>query len=548
MIKFLSRSSQSITGAALVISAATLISRIVGMIRDRVFAHEFGSGAVIDAYQAAFRIPDLMYNLLIVGALTAGFVPVFTKLYLSDKPEKAWHMANNVLNICVTALVVICIAGMALARPLSHIVAPGFSKEKQDLVVTFLRIILLSPILLGISTIIGGILQSFRQFLVYSLAPIFYNVGIIIGATVLFPTIGISGLAWGVVVGALLHLLVQLYGAYTRGYRWQGVFDLRDKDSNELGRLMIPRTLGLAFSQLSLTIITILGSTLSGDGNIGALNYASNLQGVPLGLIGAPFALAVFPVLSAAVAGKNMDEFKNHLSTTLRQILFLIIPTAALFGILSIQLIRVIYGTGEFDWEDTILTGEALKFFAIGIVAQSILPLLGRAFYALSDTKTPFMTGAVAEVITIIFALVLIYPRFGIMHRFGLSGVAGLALASSLGVVANIVFLFIFLRKKIHGMEDKKLFFLLVRILIATFVMGVAAQYMKTPIASLVDMTKGWGILIQGFGAGIVGILVYLALCWLMRVEELSQFITSLKKRWLKVKNVSGSIDEGQAL
>lgn len=548
MIKFFSRPTQSITGAALVIAGAGLVSRLIGLVRDRVFAHEFGSGAVVDVYQAAFRIPDLLYSLLIVGALTAGFMPLFTRLYHSDHPEKAWRLANNVLNICSSALILLAILGMIGARPLSILIAPGFTGEKRELVTIFLRIILLSPILLGISTIFGGILQSLRQFLLYSLAPIVYNLGIIFGAVVLVPLIGVSGLAWGVVSGALFHVLIQWYGVHTQGYHWQKICDFHDADTRELGKLMIPRTIGLAFSQLSLTILTILGSTLPGEGNIGALTFANNLQSVPLGLIGIPFALAVFPLLARMAGFESRSEFCAHLNITVRQILFLTIPFALLIMILSIQLIRVIYGTGAFDWQDTIATAEALQFFALGIIAQSLLPLLTRSFYALSDTHTPFILGAIAEVVTISSAVLLIHPHFNLISWWGGNGVAALAFTSSLGATLNMVLLIVYLHKKNRGLEMKKIGMLLSKLSVAAIIMGLVTQYMKTPIAGIVDMTRGWGILLQGLGAGIVGILTYLVLCWVLKVEELRQIITAFQKRWLKVKNVPGTIDEGTAL
>jgi putative peptidoglycan lipid II flippase len=430
MIKFLSKSSQSITGAAFVISAASFVSMLVGLLRERVFAAEFGGGIIKDAYQTAFIVPDLLYNLLVIGALTAGFVPLFTRLYSSEKPERAWYLANNVLNICVGALIIICLSGIIFAHPLAHLIAFKSSPEKQELIGNFLRIILLTPIFLGISMIVGGVLQSLRQFLLYAIAPIFYNLGIIIGAVWLVKIMGINGLAWGVVFGAFLHMSVQMYGAIRNGFRWKLVIDFKDKESQELGRLMIPRTLGLAFTQMSLAVLTILGNTLPNDGNVSALGYATNLQGVPISLIGASFALAVFPVLASAAAQKKLEEFKSHLSTTLRQILFLIIPIATLFLILRIQIVRVIYGAGRFNWDNTVMTANVLACLSLGIIAESILPLLARAFYALSDTKTPFIMGAIAELTTITSAFLLMYPSFHALDFIGTSGiVAGLMIS-----------------------------------------------------------------------------------------------------------------------
>ena len=223
MLKILNSQSKSITGAALIISAATLASRLVGLLRDRVFAHNFGVGPVMDAYYAAFKIPDLVFNLLIVGALSAGFIPTFTKLFTNTGEDKspAWKLANNVLNITGAALLILSALGVILAPYYAPIITPGFDDYPRQLVTQFTRIMFGSTFLLGLSMVVGGILQSLKAFFLYSLAPIFYNLGIILGVAVFVPLFGISGIAWGVVMGAAMHFGAQTYSAYANGYRWQ---------------------------------------------------------------------------------------------------------------------------------------------------------------------------------------------------------------------------------------------------------------------------------------------------------------------------------------
>lgn len=530
MIKRLFNSeSKTITGAAIVISGATLLSRLVGIIRDRTFTHYFGAGPVTDAYFAAFKIPDLIYNLLIVGALTAGFIPTFTKLfYKNEDKTEAWKLANNIINIIAVSLVILAGLGIAFTTPLAQVIAPGFSGERLELVITFTRIMFLSPLILGISMVMGGILQSLRHFLLYSIAPVFYNIGIIIGAAFLSrSTLGISGLAWGVVLGALLHAGIQVYGAYQNGYRWQWYMDLKDTNLRLIGKLMVPRTLGLAITQLNTVVVTILASLLP-VGSVTVYNLANNLQGVPTGLIGIPFALAVFPLLSTTVIDNNEEGFIKHLTDTTRQIIFLIVPLSICFLLLRAQIVRVVLGSGQFSWTDTIHTADALAFFALGLFAQSLIPLYARAFYALSNTKTPFTMGVISELIAIITALVLMKPL----------GVAGLALASSIGATLNLILLFISLRQITGGLEEDRLFKLIYKVAIAALAMGLTVQYLKYPLAAIFNQNYFWGILGQGFFAGLVGLAVYFAVCYSLRLPEVTELITTFERRWLRFRRL----------
>lgn len=537
--KLLNSQSKTVTGAAVVIAAATLLSRLVGIARDRIFAHYFGAGPVMDAYYAAFKIPDLIYNLLIVGALTAGFIPTFTKLfYTSDDKRWAWRLCNNVITIIGVALAAVCVIGAIFAPTVSLLIAPGFTGQSRDLVVTFTRIMFLSPFFLGISMVVGGILQSLRQFVLYSVAPIFYNIGIIFGATVLVHTpLRLAGLAAGVVFGAMIHAGIQIYGAYQNGYRWQWHFDLHDADTRLIGRLMVPRTVGLAVTQVNTVVVTVLASLLP-VGSVAVYNYANNLQGVATGLVGIPFALAVFPVLSAMVAENNGARFIENLSRTVRQILFLIIPCSIGILLLRAQIVRVILGSGAFDWTATIATANALAFFALGLWAQSLIPLFARAFYALSDTKTPFVLGVIAELMSIIAALLLMKPL----------GVAGLALAGSIGATLNCVFLAVALRASTQNMEESKLLGLCYRLTAAGLAMAVAIQAIKYPLAKIFNEHHSIGILSQGLASGILGLLVYGLVCRLLRVQEMVDLQQSLKRRWLKLWNVPAGIDEAGGL
>ncbi len=373
--KFFNNQSKTIAAAAFILGAASLVSRLLGLFRDRILAGQFGAGDELDVYYAAFRMPDLVYSLLVLGAISAGFIPVFVS-YLDAKPLKkrlglqnqsAWYLANSLLNLMALSLVVICALLIVFTPWLIKLVAPGFSSEKLALTVQLTRIMFLSPFFMGLSAVFGGILQSFRRFLIYSLGPIMYNLGIIFGALVLVQYFGLMGLAYGVVLGAFCHMLIQIPSAYLCGFRWRPIADFRFAGVRRIFKLMPPRVLNLAFYQITIWLMTVLASFLV-VGSIAIYNLAHNIWSFPLGIFGISFVLAAFPKLSKTAQKKDISGFVKTFSLTLRQILFFTLPSAALFIILRAQIVRVILGTGRFDWQDTILTSRTLAYFSISLL------------------------------------------------------------------------------------------------------------------------------------------------------------------------------------
>jgi len=521
---------QSITGAAILVGSASLVSRIIGMIRDRIFAHYYGVGDVMDAYYAAFKVPDLIYNLLIVGALSAGFIPVFIKA-MRKNTDTSWDIVNSIIHIIAIVITAICLILAWQTSSFMHLLVPGFEGEKLDMAVMFTRIMLISPIILGISSVFGSVLQSFKSFAIYSLTPIFYNIGIIIGVTVLVPLIGIAGLAYGVILGAILHLGIQVPFVFRHGYRYRTTLQLANKAVRTIGRLMIPRMLGMATRQINLIAITILAS-LAGPGALAIFTFADNLQSVPSGIIGISFGIAIFPTLSELASQKNFSEIKEKISRTTRQILWLIIPATILLLILRAQIVRVILGTGAFDWDATIATAQALAFFSISLFAQALIPMLARAFYAFEDTWTPFVIGLISAGINISIG----------MYAISRMGITGLILGYSMSMIVQCILLWMFLRIKVGSLNESKIIITLLKISISALGMGITIQALKYPIALIVDMQTFIGILTQGLLAGIGGIIVYGILCHMLRLEEMRIFILSLRKKWLKVKTTDADI------
>ncbi len=329
-----------------------------------------------------------------------------------------------------------------------------------------------------------------------------------------------------------MHFGLQTYGAYKIGFHYQFILKLRDLETIKVGLLTIPRTMAIAMSQINLVIITIIASTLP-TGSIAVYSYANNLQAVPTGIIALPFALAVFPALSEAVANKDLNSFIKNLSHTIAQILFLTIPFSVVLVLLRSQIVRVVFGRGQFGWEATINTADTLALFALSLFAQALIPLLGRAFYALENTKTPFIIALISELLTIIFALIF----------KNMLGVAGLALAFSIGAVINFVLLAIALRAQTKTLSEHRIFSSFWKISLAALFMSIVIQFAKYTIAKIVNHEKFWGILVQGAVAGILGLVVYGLLCYILKLPEFNQLKDSFRRRWLRVRGIH--IEEG---
>ena len=522
--KLFQQKINSIAVAAVLVAASSLISRLLGVFRDRILASQFGAGPQLDIYYAAFRVPDLLFNLIVLGALSAGFIPIFSGLVKnfadpkkSDENTPAWQLAANVINILSIFLIIFSLLGVIFAPLLVRLITPGFSLEAQASTASLTRIMFLSPLFLGVSGVLGGILQSFRRFLIYSLAPIFYNLGIIAGALWFSSWWGLSGLAWGVVLGAFLHMIIQIPAVYALGFNYSFKINLKYKATRRIGKLMIPRTLSLAITQIDLLITTVIASGLV-TGSLTIFNLANNLQSFPVGIFGVSFAIAAFPALSQYAFDK--ERLEASFSSTLRQIFFFVIPATVFLITLRAQIIRVILGAGAFSWQDTILTMNTLALFSISLFAQASIPLLVRVFYARHDSKSPFYLGMFTVLTDIVLCLVLSKKM----------GVTGLALAYSISNILNFLLLWTWLHFKVGNLGINKIAKSAVKFSLAAIGAGITIQLMKIAILPIIDMTRFSGVLIQLAVAGISGGVVYLFLCYLLGSEELITFMNSLRR------------------
>lgn len=505
--------SKTVGSAALLIAVAGIASRILGFFRDRILASHFGAGDVLDAYYAAFRIPDLIYSFLVLGALSVAFIPVFTEFLADKKEEEAWKLTAGILHLMLFLLGVLALLGIFFAPWLTGLIAPGFAAEKREIVITLTRVMLLSPIFLAVSAVFGGVLVSFKQFAAYSFAPVFYNIGIICGALFLVPLFGPLGLAWGVVLGSLLHMLVQYPSLRNCGFRYQLYFvhAWKDQAVRRVAKLMIPRSLGMAVNQVSLLVITIFASTLA-SGSLAVFTLANNIQSVPLGLFGIAFALAVFPSLSFFAAKKREQDFFEILTQTSRRILFFVLPLSLFMIIFRAQFVRVILGSGQFDWEDTILTFQVLGFLSVSLFAQSLIPLFARAFFALQNTKTPFYIALFSTAFQIALIPILL-PQYAVL---------GLAIAFSVGSVINLVFLYLALRRRVSLWDDRAFLYPTLKILFAALVAGAIAQASKSVFAlTISELDTFVKVFLQLLMGLVIGGVSFVVVCHLLRIDEL---------------------------
>ncbi len=507
----------SVTKAAAIVGFFALISRIVGLLRDRLFASSFGAGDTLDIYYAAFRVPDLVFNLLVLGTLSVAFIPVFTELLTTNK-EKAYKIANSILNFSFLLMSALCLVLIFLAEPLTHLLVPGFEGQKFSDTVILTRILLLSPIIFTASNIFSSILNSQKKFIIANLAPVMYNVGIIFGLLVLYPKFGLYGLGWGVIIGAGLHLLVQIPEAIHFGYSWQGIMDLRDPAIKKLLRLFLPRVLGVDNSQISLLIGSIVGSVLA-SGSIAVFNLANNLQAVPLGVFAISTAVAVFPSLAEFYAKKNDEDFSKSLGKAISQVLFFMVPFTILLLLFRAHIVRLVFGAGKFNWDNTILTFNTLGMFSLSLFAQGLSPLLARAFYARQDTKTPVIIGVVTMLI-----------NSGLAYFLGKNfGSSGMAAAFSIAAFFNATVLFFILRRKISlvisgsSLEifDSGIFISLAKVTVASICMGLVGYATLYIMAPLVDTHTALGLLIQSGVAFVSAGAVFYAVGNFLRLPQL---------------------------
>ena len=451
---------------AVLLASSSMGSKFLGVLRDYIFAKVFGAGAELDAYFAAFRVPDFLYMLLIFGAMSAAFIPIYTSLLHKEQgDEQASVFASQVLNGLLLLLILASGLAFLFAPQLVPLLVPGFEGEMLDLTVDLTRIMLLSPIFLGLSSVFQGVENSHKKFLGIALAPIVYNLSIIAAAWFFGASHGVSALAWGVVAGAVLHFLVQVPGALRTNFRYSFDFSFRSKAFGEFVRLTIPRLFGISATQIGLFVNTVIASLLA-VGSLSVFNYAFNLQSLPYAVVAVSFSVAVFSTLSEQAAAKDKTDFLQTMRRSIHSILFWVLPAVCGLFLLRQEVVDLILTGGAFDESAAAMTALTLGIFVWAAIFQSFTPLFARAFYSLHETKRPVYVAFLVVIVNTSLALI-----FTQIYGFEVWSLALALLCGSLvEAVLLIVLLGRFMKVSALGFFD---FLLLGKVLLGTFVMFI---------------------------------------------------------------------------
>src|SRR3989338_8176891 len=403
---------KTVSGAAGILALSFFLSRVLGIVRDRMLTGVFGAGEDLDAYMAAFRIPDFLYAFLVIWGWSAVFLPLFSEYMAQDK-EKAWRFVNNMMGMYAVFLGIGSLFAALFMRQLISLGAPGFEGAQLETTVLLSRFMLVSPLFFAFSAISAGVLQYFQKFVAYALAPLVYNLAIIAGIVFLAPSFGVLGVAMGVVIGALLHFLIQVPPLCVTGFSFRLRFSLGDPQVRKAFLLSIPRTIAGVAHQVNLTIMVAFASFLSA-GTITIFTIAEHMYYFPVGVIGVSLATAAFPLLSKAGAERDMRNFSSTLVSALWRVAGIALPAALVLFLFREPLFRVLYLSGGFTVENVRLAAAVFGVFTLGIVFQSVIPLLVRAFFALQDTIAPTVAGVSAVLFNIVLAYVFLRSGWGI--------------------------------------------------------------------------------------------------------------------------------------
>ncbi|MEY4167215.1 MAG: murein biosynthesis integral membrane protein MurJ [Blastocatellia bacterium] len=542
---------RGVARSAGVVGLAVMGSRILGLVREQVFATFFGAGFAMDAFIIAFRVPNLLRDLFAEGALSAAFVTTFSQTIARQGERAAWRLASLVNNTLIIILTLVVLSGIVFAPEVVTMLVnptvtqgdPLTSGRTYELAVRMTRIMFPFLLLVSLAAVAMGILNTKDRYGVPASASTLFNVGSIVGglfcAWVLAPdyvaavvsggtleadgaAAAITGMAIGTLLGGMLQWLIQVPSLRSVGYRWEPILDLRDEGVRQVMRLMAPAIIGTAALQINVFVNTRFASGL-GEGPVSWLSYAFRLIYLPIGIFGVAISTATLPVASRAVALENLVEFRRTIASSLRLTFLLTIPSAVGLIVLSRPIIALIFERGQFDANDTSQTAIALCFNAIGLTAYSAVRVLAPSFYALKETRIPMLVSLVSIGINYLVATLTVdYLRIG--HR-------GLALSISVVAIVNFLLLLYFMRARLGGIEGRALLSTLLRVGFASLVMGVACRQVSQALDGLIGTADFVGRLINVAGSITAGLTVFLALAAILRLEEMGRLLSALRRR-----------------
>lgn len=532
----------------------SLASRILGLIRFRIWNGEFGSNSPdLAAFLAAFKIPDAVFQIVVLGALSTAFIPVISALLAKRDQKEAARIFSIILNYALVATLLLTIFVFIFAHPIAHFLTSGLPNTGIDLTAQLIRILMLGQFFLIASNFVTGTLNSYHRFVIPALAPVFYNLGIIVGSLFLTPMLGIYGPVVGVLIGSFAHLVIQIPLLRRLGVQYQFSFALPPA-VKEIGKLMGPRTFGMAVAQVDslvdIALASIVTSTPAAT-NIIVFNLALALQAFPAGVVGYAMGVASLPTLAKEYAQENLDNFKSTLIASLHQVLYLVIPAIVVMVVLRIPIVRLLFGAPNFDWEATKLTAYTLAAFSIGIFGQSIMPLLARGFYALHDTWTPVKISTLTVIINVFFAILFI-SIFNNVILLGLSSSIG-------GTFGALTFLY-YLSRRVQGFNWHEVLIPIGKMLLAGFLAGVA---LYTPLKTLdsasygqlwlqgsiihtffgplaIDTSHTLGLFLVTLISATLGLSVYFLVTYILEVREVTVLTGMLKRihRRIRVRDI----------
>jgi putative peptidoglycan lipid II flippase len=510
-----------------IIGSATIASRVLGFVRDILFARLFGTNIFAQAFVVAFRLPNMLRDMVGEGATDAAIVPILTEYRHTRTPEEYWETARIILNLLLTVLVALSIAGVVFAPILVGIIAPGFlrSPEKFATAVFLTRMVFPYILLLGMVAYSKGVLNSFHYFTTPALAPVVLNITMILALLVLCPIVGIKGLVVGVMLGGIFEVLIQIRPLRRRGFRFEKGFQLMHPIVKRIGRLLLPRALGTAVYQLSVLIDTVLASLawIVGAGGVAALYYSNRLVQLPLAVFGISLATAALPKMSREVASNEIGKLKDTISFSLRAVFAIMVPAAVGLIVLSEQIVRILFQRGEFTAYSTAITASALFFYSFGLFAYAGIKILVSTYYSMGDTRTPVKTAAISLAVNLVLNLILMWPL----------KIGGLALATSIAATTNFIMLYVMLTKRIGDIGTARILSSFARICAAAAIMGVMTFTAARAFLQATDLSL-FAVLVRLAATILVSGIVYIIAAYLIGVKDVRKLwamILARKKR-----------------
>jgi len=538
--------------AAYLLAVFALFSQLLGLVRDRLLAQSFGASQVLDIYYAAFRIPDFLFVSVASFASATAVVPFFIERKEQGHSE-AKKFLNDIFTLFFAAMAAASVIVFLLMPFLAPYVVPGFSADAQKELVFLSRVLLLSPFLLGLSNLLGSITQSVNKFFVFALSPVLYNAGIIIGILVLYPVFGLLGIVLGVVVGALFHLAIQLPVIFKEDFfpHFSRKIDL--KSVRKVALLSLPRTLALSIVNISILFLTTFASVVS-VGSISIFQFAYNLQSVPLSIIGVSYSVAAFPTLSKYFVKGEKTKFLEQIAAAAKHIIFWSLPVTVLFIVLRAQIVRVILGSGHFNWSDTRLTAAALAAFVFSLIAQSLILLFTRGYYASGNTKKPLYINLLCSGLSIVLAFLMLRAfavndgfRTFLESLFKINGLTGTAIvvlpfAFTLGSILNAVLHWVSFARDFDISFNKLIGRSVFHSILASVAIGEVSYGALQLFAGIFNLNTFVGIFLQGFLSGLFGIAAAVVVLVFLKNPEFTTVRQSLVHKFWRSK----PIEQGQ--